>query len=83
MIISERILPFADMWYVDHPGPLAMHAELQGRGTPVVAVGVKTGRSRVGGPELCVMDRWVIGDRGHDVYLGSSPLNGGNTILPA
>ena len=24
------ILPFANMWDVDHPGPLAMHAELQG-----------------------------------------------------
>ena len=23
--ISERILSFADMWDVDHPGPLAMH----------------------------------------------------------
>ena len=28
--ILERILPLADMWDVDHPGPLAMHAELQG-----------------------------------------------------
>ena len=26
-------------------------------------VGVKTGRSQVGGPELCVMDRWVTGDK--------------------
>ena len=25
----------------------------------------------------------VIGDRGHDVYLGSGPLNGGNTLRPA
>ena len=46
-------------------------------------VGVKTSRSRVGGPKLCVMDRWVTGDRGHDVYPGSGPLNGGNTLLPA
>ena len=37
----------------------------------------------VGGPKLCVMDRWVTGDRGHDVYPGSGPLNGGNTLLPA
>ena len=28
-----------------------------------VPVGVKTGRSRVGGPKLCVMDRWVTEDR--------------------
>ena len=25
----------------------------------------------------------VTGDRGHDVYLGSGPLNGGNTLRPA
>ena len=46
-------------------------------------VGVKTGRSREGGPKLYVMDRWVTGDRGHDVYPGSGPLNGGHTLLPA
>ena len=45
-------------------------------------VGVKTGGSRVGGPKLCIMDRWVTGDRGHDVYPGSGPLDGGNTLLP-
>ena len=28
--ISGRILPFANMWDVNHPGPLAMHAKLQG-----------------------------------------------------
>ena len=28
--ILERILPFANMWDVNHPGPLAMHAKLQG-----------------------------------------------------
>ena len=48
-----------------------------------VIVGVKIGRSRVGGPELCVMDRWITGDRGHDVYPGSGPLIGGNTLRPA
>ena len=46
-------------------------------------VGVKTGRSRVGAPKLCVMDRWVTGDRGHDVYPGSGPLDGGKTLRPA
>ena len=25
----------------------------------------------------------VTGDRGHDVYPGLGPLNGGNTLLPA
>ena len=25
----------------------------------------------------------VTGGRGHDVYLGSGPLDGGNTLLPA
>ena len=25
----------------------------------------------------------VTGDRGHDVYPGSGPLYGGNTLLPA
>ena len=25
----------------------------------------------------------VTGDGGHDVYPGSGPLNGGNTLLPA
>ena len=51
--------------------------------TMEACVGVKTGRSRVGGPKLCVMDRWVTGDKGHCVYPGSGPLNGGNTLLPA
>ena len=27
--------------------------------------------------------RMVIGGRGHDVYLGSGPLDGGNTLRPA
>ena len=45
-------------------------------------VGAKTGGSRVGGPELCVLSM-VTGDRGHDVYPGSGPLYGGNTLLPA
>ena len=46
-------------------------------------VGVKTGRSWVGGPELCVEGSMVTGDRGHDVYPGSGPLDGGNTLRPA
>ena len=25
----------------------------------------------------------VTGDKGHDVYLGPGPLDGGNTLLPA
>ena len=36
-------------------------------------VGVKTGRSQVGGPKLCVMDRWVIGGRGHEVLPRFGP----------
>ena len=46
-------------------------------------IGVKIGRSRVGGPKLCIMDRWVTGYRGHDVYPGSGPLDGGKTLRPA
>ena len=49
----------------------------------MIGVGVKTDRSRVGGPELCVQGSRVIGGRGHNVYPGSGPLNGGNTLLPA
>ena len=45
-------------------------------------VGVKTGGSRVGGPEL-----WSKANgnrrRGHNVYPGSGPLDGDNTLLPA
>ena len=42
------------------------------RGSLVMAiVGVKTGRSRVGGPELCV--RMVTGGRGHGVLLRFGP----------
>ena len=49
----------------------------------VIIVGVKTGRSWVGGPELCVYGSRVTGGRGHDVYAGSGPLDGGNTLRPA
>ena len=49
----------------------------------VISVGVKTGGSRVGGPDLCVLGSMVTGDGGHDVYPGSGPLYGGNTLLPA
>ena len=49
----------------------------------LVCVGVKTGGSRVGGPELWVLDRWVTGDKGDDVYPGLGPLYGGNTLRPA
>ena len=37
------------------PDPTDKHTADKGQ---VVAVGVKTGGSRVGGPELCVKDRW-------------------------
>ena len=49
----------------------------------MLTVGVKTDRSRVGGPKLSMMDRWVTGDRGHDVYPGSGPLDGDKTLRPA
>ena len=48
-----------------------------------MSVGVKTGKSRVGGPELCVYGSMVTGDKGHNVYPGSGPLDGGNTLRPA
>ena len=44
-------------------------------------VGVKTGGSRVGGPELCV---WADGNRRQGTrcfYPGSGPLDGGKTLL--
>ena len=37
-------------------------------------VGVKTGGSRVGGPELWILDQWGTRDEGHDVYPGLGPL---------
>ena len=45
-------------------------------------VGVKTGGSQVGGPDLFVK---ADGNRkqGTDVYPGSGPLDGGKTLLPA
>ena len=46
------------------------------------AVGVKTGGSRVGVPN-CASRRMVSGGRGHDVYPGSGPLDGGKTLRPA
>ena len=49
----------------------------------VEGVSVKTGGSRVGGPELWILDRWVTGEKGDDIYLGSGPLNGGKTLRPA
>ena len=39
-------------------------------------VGVKTSGSRVGGPELWILDNWGTGDEGDDVYPGSGPLDG-------
>ena len=39
-----------------------------------VTVGVKTGGSRVGGPELWILDQWGTRDEGHGVYPGSGPL---------
>ena len=38
-----------------------------------VIVSIKTARSRVGGPELWVLDRWVTGDKEDGVYPGSGP----------
>ena len=48
----------------------------------VTTVGVKTDGSRVGGPELCLR-LMVTGGGGHNVYPGSGPLDGGNTLLLA
>ena len=44
-------------------------------------VGVKTGGSRVGGPKQCVLGSMVTGGKGHNVYPGSGPLDGGKTLL--
>ena len=46
-------------------------------------VGVKTSGSRVGGPELWILEQLVTRDKGHRLYAGSGPLDGGNTLLPA
>ena len=46
-------------------------------------VGVKTGGSRVGGPKQCVLGSMVTGSKGHNVYPGSGPLDGGKTLLRA
>ena len=35
------------------------------------------------GSQTMHLRRMVIGGRGHDVYPGSGPLDGGNTLLPA
>lgn len=40
----------------------------------MVIVGVKTGRSRVGGHELWILNQWGTRDEGHNVYPGSDPL---------
>ena len=47
----------------------------------MVIVGVKTGGSRVGGPELCVKadDNRIQGTR--CFYPGLGPLDGGKTLL--
>ena len=47
----------------------------------MAVVGVKTGGSRVGGPELCV---WADGNRRQWTrcfYPGSGPLDGGKALL--
>ena len=44
-------------------------------------VGVKTGGSRVVGPKQCVLGSMVTGGKGHNVYPGSGPLDGGKTLL--
>ena len=39
-----------------------------------LVVGTKTGRSRVGGPKLWILDRRVTGDEGDNVYPCSGPI---------
>ena len=46
-------------------------------------VGVKTGGSRVGGSQTVRQRSMVTGDRGHDDYPDSGPLDGGKTLHPA
>ena len=46
-------------------------------------VGVKNRRISGRGSRTVRLRRMVTGDRGHDVYPGSGPLYGGNTLLPA
>ena len=46
-------------------------------------VGVKTGGSQVGGHGAVRLRLMVTGSKGHNVYPGSGPLYGGNTLLPA
>ena len=57
--------------------------KLTSKHVSMVIVGVKTGGSRVGGPKQCILGSMVTGGKGHNVYPGSGPLDGGKTLLPA
>ena len=46
-------------------------------------VGVKTSGSQVGGPRSVRLRLMVTRGKEHNVYLGSGPLDGGKTLLPA
>ena len=46
-------------------------------------VGVKTGRSRVGGQAVSLRINGNKGQWGHDVYPGLGPLKGGKILCPA
>ena len=43
----------------------------------------RTPVSTVGGPKQCVLGSMVTGGKGHNVYPGSGPLDGGKTLRPA
>ena len=58
--------------------PLPMRGSLV-----MTVVSVKTGGSRVGGPKQCVLGSMITGGKGHNVYPGSGPLDGGKTLRPA
>ena len=59
--------------------PDIFHRAINRQATTIV--GVKTGGSRVGGPKKCVLGSMVTGGKGHNVYPGSGPLDGGKTLL--
>ena len=74
--------PCGNIVFNDKASHRAFHRRHNGTLNESTNVGVKTGGSRVGGPAVR-LGSMVTGDGGHDVYPGSGPLYGGNTLLLA
>ena len=67
------------MWDVDHPGPLAMPAELQGRVTPVVAPQELLMSRQITGPTFPTVK--LLGRRNHHDFIEFRFLK--KTTIPA